>query len=182
MKLIAIFYISLTYLVAADPIEVKLEPGSYVMAYFSTPGNPDLLTPVTKFSHALPRFAHDPAVLTIDLKVGGDKPVLHLNRNMEKYKIAPCNAWFNLVDNKSFQFGDGVSLCGVSVRKEGESLVIIQKFKHVSKKVDNELVIVVSPSKDWFGKNIKVPESFMLWNWEFSDTFDYLDIALRAKE
>jgi hypothetical protein len=166
----------------SGPIEVVIEPGSYVIAYFNTPGNPELLTPITKFTHSLPRFAGESAIMTINLQLEDQTPTLHLNRVMEKYKIASCRAWFNLVDNKGYLFSKGASLQGIKISKENECMIITQKFTHVDFKRDNELVIVIAPCKDKIEKRVKIPKSFMLWSWDFPDTFDYLDKALMRKK
>lgn len=165
----------------AEQIEVSLDPGSFVVAYFNAPGHPELLTPIAKFTHKLERFAQEKATLKIDFQLGGDKPTLHLDRQMDRFEVYPCREVFDLVDNKGFHFGDGVEVLRTRVRREGDTLIIVKKFRHPDDGRENEFVVVVSESKEWIVKNVKVPETFMLWNWEFRDTFEYLDIGLRGR-
>jgi hypothetical protein len=164
----------------AEPIEVSLDPGTFVVAYFNAPSHPELLTPIAKFTHQLERFAQEKATLKIDFQLGGDKPTLHLDRQMDRFEIYPCRQVFDLVNNKGFHFGEGAKVIRTTIRREGDTLIIVKKFRHPDNDRENELV-VVSGSKEWIVKNVKVPETFMLWNWEFRDTFEYLDIVLRGR-
>jgi len=165
----------------ADPVEVNLDPGDFVVAYFNTPGHPELLTPIAKFAHRLKRFAQEQATLTIDLRLGGEKPALHLDRLMDRFGSYPCREVLDLVDNKGFHFGDGARVDRIRIRREGNTLIVVKQFRHPANSRENELVVVVSGSKEWIVENVKVPETFLLWNWDFRDTFEYLDIALGGR-
>lgn len=175
-------WLLLSVLATAKPLEIDVPSGSYVMAYFNTPDDPELLTPVLKFSHHLKRFSGVDATLRIELKIGVEAPTLHLDRWMGGYERFPCKEELKLANNKGFVFDVDAELGKVVIHQGEKSTVLIQKFSDRSEMRDNELVVIISKDRELITRTVKVPASFLAWQWDFADTFEYLDIALKSRK
>jgi len=159
----------------AAPIEINIDPGSFVIIYFSRNLDSDSFVPITKLAYTLEEFKNEKAVLSIELVVGGENSVLHVNTNLVRKPNFPSVSTYSLEDDKGYQFGLDTTLGKVVVNTINENTTMItQKFSDDRKEFDNNLVIIVSKDRKWIENHVDVPSSFLLWNWNFQQAFDYL--------
>lgn len=182
-KILALsFWLLLSGFGRTNPVEINLPSGSYVFAYFNAPSEPKFLTPITQFSNHLDRFSNQNATLHIDLKIGNDNPVLQIDRWLDNLESFSCRENFRLINNKGFVFGNNVELGRLIVRQSENLTVIIQKFYDRTERRDNELVVIISKDSELIRRSVKIPDTYVAWNWDFNETFDYLANTLKNKE
>lgn len=173
MILLIILCSNVCVCVWSQSLEFNLKKGECCFTYLSNPEEPNALIPIDNIAYKNPTFDGHDARISVELNSEeglGELIVRSWIDGFQKYDLRDRR---KISDYKlGYPVGKDFMLGKVRISNQDGYSIVTQEFYHRTTLQRFEFNAIIAKDKEVIIKRIKIPESFVLWEWKFRDPFD----------